>query len=336
MRRCIGPRKWAVTRSSWAVSVLTSLLSVAPAPAGRLDPALEATVALDSYAPRAPEDRQPAERLAVGGGIVIDAAAGQILTVHHIVGDAGRVVARWRGGRALEAERLGWDKTSDLAVLRVPADGLTAAPLALEPPAVGTEVYAVGHPFDQFLFSVTKGIISATGRRFAVGGRRYRELLQTDAAMNRGNSGGPLLDGEGRVVGLQVAIYSPTAANAGIGFALPIAEALLRAEHLARDGVLPYTGLVIDDLTPELASERGLPYTPGPVVLAVDFNSPAATAGLLADDRPVAVADTAVTTTSAFERALLTHRLGEHVPLTVTRGDQRLTRPVTLSRPPGR
>ncbi len=293
---------------------------------------LPAVARIRSYAPPAPgaTNPQPSRLLASGGGLVFDAERGHLVTVHHIVAGADRLVVSLADGRAFAGELVGGDPAADVAVVAVPATGLTAAPVGSSVGLCqGQAVFTVSHPFDEFPFSVSSGVVSALDRSFAAAGRVYEGLVQTDAAINRGASGGPLCTVDGGVVGLDVAIFSPSGAPLGIGFALPIEFVLRRARYLSEHGAVPYLGLTAATVTVELAAELRLPVTTGVAVLAVASAGPAARAGLRRDDVIGGLGDQAVTTRCALLEALLDHQLGDQVTLQVRRGQT--TRQLTIA-----
>ncbi len=204
----------------------------------------------------------------LGSGFVYDADQGLVLTAAHVVEGARSVRVRLDDGRTVPGTVLGGDVDRDVAVVRIPAGGLVAAPLALgEPVEVGETVVAIGSPFglDQ---TVTSGIVSALDRSLHVGGREITGLIQTDAAINRGNSGGPLANLEGKVIGINVAIASASGGSNGIGFAVPIDTARQVADTVVSGGGAagvppaesPRQGNSLGDLLDEL--RRGLPFDP--------------------------------------------------------------------------
>lgn len=219
-----------------------------------------------------------------GSGLIL-APDGFILTNYHVVGSAGDPLrVGTADGRELAAERIGEDPASDLAVLRVAASGLPALPLAQAGQlGIGEIVLAVGNPL-RFDRSVSLGVVSAIDRTLPTGtGRTLEGLIQTDAAVNPGNSGGPLVDTEGTVVGINTAMI-PSAQ--GIGFAVPAQTASWVAAILIRDGVVrrPHFGIAARgvDLTPNVAASVGS--RRAVLVVSVKANTPAARAGLAAGD----------------------------------------------------
>jgi len=241
--------------------------------------------------PGFPEDRFPFERSG-GSGFVWD-DQGHIVTNHHVVDGADRLTVIFSDGTERQAEVLGTDPDSDLAVLKlVDGDGLTmpGAPLgdsgAVKP---GQLAVAIGSPFGQE-FTITSGIISAVGRTIRSGNSQFSipEVIQTDAPINPGNSGGPLLDRNGRVIGVNTQIISRSGANSGIGFAVPINTAKRVIPELIENGQYQYAWLGISgtSLRPDVAELMDLPRdTRGTLVIDVTRDGPAEAAGLLGSDR---------------------------------------------------
>jgi serine protease Do len=216
--------------------------------------------------------RQRTEGL--GSGFILD-ADGWIVTNHHVVEAADTVTVRLSDDREFEAEIVGMDEATDLALLRIEADGdLPHVDLGdSDEIRVGEDVMAVGNPFG-LGGTVTKGIVSAKGRMIAAG--PYADFIQTDAAINKGNSGGPLFNMEGEVVGVNSAIYSPTGGSVGVGFAVSSNIVDLIVEDLKDDGQVErgWLGVTIQDVTPELAEALGLDIARGALVASVLDGSP--------------------------------------------------------------
>ncbi len=223
-----------------------------------------------------------------GSGFIIS-PDGLILTNHHVVGEADTIRVKLPDGRTFTGKKVGTDPQTDVAVIRLEdaprGETLPHLPLgtsaALE---VGEWVIAVGNPFG-LNQTVTAGIVSATGRT-QMGLIDYEDFIQTDAAINPGNSGGPLLNIEGEVVGLNTAIVTRTGGYQGIGFAIPIDLARRIQEQLVASGAVTrgYLGVMIQDLTPELAGALGLDEATGVLVADVSPGSPAAEAGIQTGD----------------------------------------------------
>jgi 2-alkenal reductase len=264
-----------------------------------------------------------------GTGFIWD-AAGHIVTNNHVVENASSVLVRLSSGRILPATIVGRAPNYDLAVLRIDSrEPLPPAiPLgSLAELKVGQIAYAIGNPFglDQ---SLTMGVISALKRRLPTsGGREVSDVIQTDAAVNPGNSGGPLLDSAGRLIGVNTAIFSPSGANAGIGFAIPVDVANRIVPALIRSGRVPTPGIGILVAGEELTTHLGLD---GVVIADVVPGSPAQRAGLRGVDRTAGTIGDVITQVDGqpVQRLTdLTERLeqvgpGGTVALTVMRNNQ--------------
>jgi S1-C subfamily serine protease len=228
-----------------------------------------------------------------GSGFVWD-NRGRIITNHHVIDGADRVTVVFSDHTELEAEILGSDPDSDLAVLQVEANETTTRPVELgnsDAVQVGQMAAAIGNPFGQE-FTITSGIISALGRTIRSGNSRFSipHVLQTDAPINPGNSGGPLLDRHGRVIGVNTQIISRSGASSGIGFAVPINTAKRVVPALIQEGHYDYAWLGISGttLSPDAAELMNLPRdTRGTLVIEVTEEGPADKAGLEGSDRTV-------------------------------------------------
>ena len=220
--------------------------------------------------------------LGSGSGFVWD-EAGHIVTNDHVIDGATSAIVSLADGRTYSAQLVGRDPSHDLAVLRIDADDLPA-PLPLGRSGdleVGQDVLAIGNPFG-LDWTLTTGIVSALDRELeSRGGRPIRGLIQTDAAINPGNSGGPLLDSAGRLIGVNTAIFSPSGASAGIGFAVPVNTLRRVVPQLVETGryLPPTLGLEVDARINAAVNRQGLP---GVLILGVRPGSPAAEAGLRA------------------------------------------------------
>lgn len=223
------------------------------------------------------------EALGQGSGVIVD-EAGYILTNNHVVENAHSITVTLRGDETRDAQIVGLDETTDLAVLKIPSGGLIAAEWgdsdALQ---VGSPVWAVGNPFGLDR-SVTFGIISAKNRRVFSKNSPYQDFLQTDAAVNPGNSGGPLVDVTGKIVGINTAIIGRR--YQGVSFSIPSSIAKGVYDRLRESGrvVRGYMGALLDDPTPESVREVGLKPIEGARVVEVERNGPADKAGVRKDD----------------------------------------------------
>ena len=221
----------------------------------------------------------------MGSGIIFDSNGG-ILTNHHIVEDAERVEVLTPDGKKFQGEVLGSDAMSDIAVVRVDAEGLPAAKLGdSDKLAVGQIAIAIGNPYGFILPgpTATVGVVSGLKRHIHVEGHMYEDLVQTDASINPGNSGGPLVDSLGMVVGVNTANI-PFAQ--GIGFAIPINSARRIAKEIIEHGRVkrPYVGIAGLTLTREIAESYNIPYEHGVLVVRVGRGSPAQASGVSAGD----------------------------------------------------
>jgi 2-alkenal reductase len=222
-------------------------------------------------------------QVAAGTGFVWD-REGHIVTNNHVVADAAQIVVRAGGGHDdIPATLVGAAPNFDLAVLRLQRP-INAPPLAIGTShdlQVGQATFAIGNPFG-FDQTLTSGIVSAIGRQLPTnGGREIADVIQTDAAINPGNSGGPLLDSAGRVIGVTTAIYSPSGAYAGVGFAIPVDTVMRIVPALIRDGRAPVAGIGIVAADQSIATRLGVD---GVLVWETTDNSPAARAGLRPTD----------------------------------------------------
>lgn len=233
--------------------------------------------------PRAP--RMPQDRSSMGSGFIIS-SDGYILTNHHVIDGADDIHVQLSDRRELAAKVIGSDAETDVALLKVEANRLPAMKIGqsstLKP---GQWVVAIGSPFG-FDHSVTAGIVSGVGRSSQMAGQQYVPFIQTDVAINRGNSGGPLLDIEGRVVGINSQIFSNTGGFMGVSFAIPIETAMRSVEQLKKQGYVSrgMLGVRIQEVDRDVARSLGLPRSSGALVFQVEPGSAAEKAGIKVQD----------------------------------------------------
>jgi S1-C subfamily serine protease len=221
-----------------------------------------------------------------GSGFVWD-TAGHIVTNYHVIAGASEVAVSFGGDVTVQAAVVGSDPINDLAVLEVDGVPEGVQPLEIGVSAdlqVGQTAIAIGNPFGQFERTMTDGIISALNRTLETENTVLRGVIQTDAAINRGNSGGPLLDLRGRLIGVNTAIFSPTGTSAGVGLAIPVAKVRRVVPVLIEKGRFPHPWLGIEELgyeiSPALAQALDLPVDRGLLVARLYRSSPADKAGL--------------------------------------------------------
>ncbi|KIN62141.1 putative trypsin-like serine protease [Sulfitobacter noctilucicola] len=270
----------------------------------------------------------PAQGL--GSGFIIS-EDGKIVTNHHVVDGAEKVSVKLADGRRFDAEVVGSDPMTDIAVLKVTAD-VDLPTVSFGPSTdlrVGDEVVAVGNPFG-LGGTVTSGIVSALSRDIRSG--PFDDFIQTDAAINRGNSGGPLFDNAGNVIGVNTAIISPGGGSVGIGFAVPSDLVQMIVADLADDGQVArgWLGVNIRPMTEEVANVLGYDTPKGAVVEAVSPDSPAAKAGLRRGDIIVSFGDTDVVELRDLTRAVATTTPEASSKVTVLRRGAEVTLDVTV------
>ncbi len=272
-------------------------------------------------------------RIAAGSGVVLD-QQGYILTNLHVVDDAERVMVILTDGRMLEGKVVGSDADTDIAVVKIEVNGLRAAELGdSDSLKVGQPIMAIGNPLGlPGGPTVTTGVVSSLKRNLHFRGGRLR-VVQTDAAVNPGSSGGPLIDLRGRVVAISIA-QIPYAE--GIGFAVPIKLAKEIAEEIIKNGKVqrPWIGISGQAVNRYVVSYYGLPTPSGIFVAEVTPSSPAAVAGLRMGDIVVSISGSAVASTADLLEALQQRRVGEAVELEVIRNGAKKQVSVTLGTRP--
>ncbi|MEW5726598.1 MAG: DegQ family serine endoprotease [Pseudomonadota bacterium] len=272
----------------------------------------------------------------LGSGVIVS-ADGTVITNHHVIKDADEVTVVLSDRREFEADVLGSDERSDLAVLKLDAKGQTLPVLPFgdsDTLEVGDLVLAIGNPFGVGQ-TVTSGIVSALART-NVGITDYRSFIQTDAAINPGNSGGALVDMQGRLIGINTAIYSKDGGSNGIGFAIPTAlvKAVLSGIKTAGKVVRPWLGARGQPVTSDLAHALNLPRPVGVLIDSVHRDGPAAKGGLRPGDVVVAVQGREVDDPEAMRFRLATLPIGSDALFTVLRDGKEAQVAVRLIPPP--
>jgi len=264
----------------------------------------------------------PRERISqsLGSGVIVDADEGYVLTNNHVIAGADDISVTLSDGRNFEAEVIGTDPDTDLAMIRIPAEELQALPFADSSRLrVGDFVVAVGNPFGLGQ-TVTSGIVSALGRT-GFRGLEFQNFIQTDASINPGNSGGALINLRGELVGINSAIFTPSGGNVGIGFAIPSAMARHVMDQLARFGEVRRgtLGIYVQDLTADLAGAFGLQAGHGVLVAEVARDSAAEKAGLRAGDVVTSIAGYPVRSAQEFHNFEGQFPVGEPLELEYVR-----------------
>jgi len=271
---------------------------------------------------QSPQNTQRNRPQSLGSGVVIDAQRGLVISNHHVVGRAAEITVTLKDGRELKAELLGSDPEADVALLKIPAVGLTEIELAnsdvLE---VGDFVVAIGNPFGLGQ-TVTSGIVSAMGRS-GLGIEGYEDFIQTDASINPGNSGGALVNLRGELVGMNTAILAPggSGGNVGIGFAIPSNMVKQIVDHLVAHGEVKrgVLGVVTQDLTADLAQAFGIKSNKGAVIARVFADSAAAESGLLAGDVVIEINGRKVKNSADMRNRVGLLRIGDELHMKLLR-----------------
>jgi len=270
----------------------------------------------------------------LGSGFIFD-EAGYILTNHHVIGDAQRILVTLANGQSSEGRIIGALKSSDIGVIKIEAKGLTVAELGdSDKLRVGQRVFAIGNPFGlQGGPTVTSGVISAVNRTIQSEEGVFHNLVQTDAAINPGNSGGPLIDTEGKVVAICTAII-PYAQ--GIGFAIPINEAKSFAQEIRQYGstMRPWLGITGLNLNRDISDHYNIPIERGVYVVSVTGDSPAERAGMEQGDIISELEGHRIDTVEELQEVLSKRKVGDAVEISILRGRQRGRLQVTLEKMP--
>ncbi len=269
----------------------------------------------------------------LGSGVVVDAKNGYVLTNHHVIEGGKKIIVTFKDGRKLDAKLIGSDPRTDVALLQIPSKGLTAVPMTnSDRLRVGDFAVAIGNPFGLGQ-TVTSGIISALGRSGSgLSGKNseqnFEEFIQTDAAINVGNSGGALVNLNGELIGINTAILSPNkGGNVGIGFAIPMNMAKAVMDQLITHGEIKrgYFGVVVQSLTPELAEAINTNIKQGVIIASIEKDSPAEKSGLQVHDIVTRVNDQHVKNSAEMRNRIGLLNIGDKVTLEVYRGNKKLT-----------
>ena len=270
----------------------------------------------------------------LGSGVIID-SKGYILTNQHVIDGADEILIALADGRGSEAELIGQDKETDIAILKIPISGLSGIRIAgSDALHVGDVVLAIGNPLNVGQ-TVTMGIVSATGRN-RIGLSTFENFIQTDAAINPGNSGGALVNARGELIGINTAIFSQQAGAQGIGFAIPISLALDIMGQIIASGKVTrgWLGVEGEEITAHAAMATGNPGIQGAMIVGVFSNSPAAKAGIRPGDIIVAVDAAAVTSIRDLLEQIVVYKPGDRIKITIYRGPQKMTLDLQVAQRP--
>ncbi len=276
--------------------------------------------------------RQPIPRTGVGTGVIVT-PDGHILTNNHVVDGSQSVTVTLSNKESFPAIIIGQDQPTDLAIIRIPATNLKPATLGhAYKTQVGEDVIAIGHALGlRGGPTVSKGVISALNRSIDINPQTtIVGLLQTDTSINHGNSGGPLVNKEAKVIGINTAIIE---SGRGIGFAINIDESKIIIDQLIENGYVKrgFLGITPFNLTPNLASRFNMPVTQGVIIADITSpNSPAFSAGLRQEDIIIQLGDSQIGNTGELSKFLLSHQFGDSVSVTYLRKGKRLETVISL------
>ena len=282
--------------------------------------------------PEVPRERRTQS---LGSGVIVDARHGYVLTNHHVIASADEITVTLHDGRSFSAIVVGADRETDVAVIKIEADRLTAIPMAdSNRLRVGDFVVAIGNPFGLGQ-TVTSGIVSALGRS-GLGIEGYEDFIQTDASINPGNSGGALVNLRGELVGINTAILAPSGGNVGIGFAIPINLANRIMDDLLRFGRVQRgrLGIATQDLTPELATAFGIDREHGAIVVRVVPGSVADKAGIRTGDVVLRIDGRRIRHAADLHNAVGLLPIGKRFAIEVWRDGEIVRLRAELVRPP--
>ncbi len=314
------------------VNISTSQTLRRPAQNGAQPQAPQGTPFDDFFKNFTDRENRPRRVQSLGSGFIID-AAGYVVTNNHVIEGADEITVILDGGTSMTATLVGRDDKTDLALLKInPKMPLPVAKMGdSDKSRVGEWVMAIGDPFG-LGGTVTTGIVSARNRDINSGS--YDDFIQTDAPINRGNSGGPLFNMYGEVIGINSAIYSPTGGSVGIGFAIPVNQAKNVLAQLRQSGTVRrgWLGVRIQEVTDELAETMGLEKARGALIAGMNDGGPAQKAGLQNGDVVLSFDGRPVNDNRALPRMVAEAQIGKTVNVEIMRKGQRRTLPVTVQR----
>jgi serine protease DegQ len=279
-----------------------------------------------------PMPQQPLpQQMSAGSGVIVDAAEGYVLTNHHVIENGDRIVVTLKDQRQFDANLIGSDPGTDIALLQIEAGDLTALELGdSDKLQVGDYVLAIGNPFGLGQ-TVTSGIVSALGRS-GLNIEGYEDFIQTDASINPGNSGGALISLDGRLAGINTAILAPSGGNVGIGFAVPANMAKTVMDQLIEYGEVRrgQLGVMIQDFTPDLADALDMEAGVGALVTQIEPDGAADRAGIQPGDIIVAVDGRPIMGSADLRSQIGLKRIGSTARLDVLRNGDALTLDATV------
>lgn len=261
-----------------------------------------------------------------GSGVIVNAKEGLIITNFHLIDQTKSVTVTLTDGRHFKAKVVGTDPDSDVAILKIKADNLVQIPMGDSSAiSAGDFVIAIGNPYG-LTQTVTSGIVSAIERN-NLGIEGYEDFIQTDASINPGNSGGALVNMKGELIGINTAILAPSGGNVGIGFAIPSNMALSLMQQIVKFGNVArgMVGIMIQNLTPEIAKALHEPEAKGAVVTSISPNSPAAQAGILPGDIILSINGKSIHSAGQVQNTIGLYRAGSKLKIQVLRDGTKLS-----------